>query len=311
MTKAHRLSRREMFALRSPFRAGRLHAILDATSYEGLLQALGRSQLDFDSLFSGDDALMLSGEAPYIATLDNSRPKAVRDLLQAARYRYAGFIVESDAGRDDLRRHFAAKLYAIINEGQDMALFRFYDTRILLAFLGTLNAAEAAAFWGPVHQTYLIRSDGPIQIDVPRVPGVSPPLATPLPPMRADQMIVLATVTDHAFRDRLAAYLGDTWTDDVTRIGRDELPQIVDSAIADCPRLEVCREMDIVIMAIARLRVPDLVQSDEFWRLVIADRPNPNQRAGVFLSTMMLNMDRDQKLDFYRRVNGWWDYGKD
>jgi len=299
-----------LFRQRFPFRANRLYAILDATSFDNLLIEIGKSGLEFESLFSGEDALVLSGEAPYIVALDPAKPKAVRDLLQAAKLPHAGFIIETDASIDDLRRHYASWLNVTIEEGTQMALFRFYDTRILLAFLGTLQATDAAAFWGPADRFYALKASVPSVITRPTLSGparIAAPLEQPYA-VNAQQMGNMSMITDQAFRTRLESYLATEWADDV---GDTDLAAMIATVIADdCPRLEVCREMDIVMMAITRLRMPDLVASASFWDAVIDQRPNPNQRAGAFLSRLTVGLDNEQKIAFGRRVNGWWQFDK-
>lgn len=320
MSQIKPLSHRALFHLRRAFRAGKLYAVLDATGYPNLLASLGASGLWFESLFSGEDAIMLSGEAPYIVSLDPANPQAVRDLLQAADNHHAGFVAQSDAGLDDLRRHFAGHLHVIINEGRDMALFRFYDTRVLLAFLGTLSATDAAAFWGPVSQAFVATHAGAAQVRMPVLPNSSgmnpaPAAGQAQPPgmvrINSDQMAQLAKVTDAVFRARLADYLTTEWAEDAAGMTPQDVEDLVAAAIGDCSRLEVCREMDVVIMSIARLRLPDMVASDEFWQAVIEQRPNPNQRAGAFLGRMIAGLDDEANIAFYRRVNGWWQFGKE
>lgn len=300
-----------LYRQRFPFRANRLFAILDATSFDNLLVAIGKSGLEFESLFSGEDALVLSGEAPYIVALDPTKPKAVRDLLQAAKYPHAGFVIEADATIDDLRRHYASWLNVTIDEGTQMALFRFYDTRILLAFLGTLQATDAAAFWGPADRFYALKAGVPSVITRPTMSGparIAAPLEQPYA-VNAQQMGTMSMITDQAFRTRLQSYLATEWADDV---GDTDVAALIATVITDdCPRLEVCREMDIVMMAITRLRMPDLVASASFWDAVIDQRPNPNQRAGAFLSRLTVGLDNEQKIAFGRRVNGWWQFGND
>ncbi len=312
MSKATPISTRGLFGLRAAFRAGQLTAVLDATSFPNLLAALGASGLPFESLFDGEDAIMLSGEAPYIVALDPARPQAVRDLLAKASYRHAGFVVQSNASLDDLRRHFSAQLHVILNTGHDMALFRFYDTRILLAFLGTLGAGEAAAFWGPVDRAYVALETGVAQVNMPVLTsgpdlpaGATPPVLRQINDTQLEQF---SMVTDTVFRARLAAYLRANWGADLGQRNDAGVADLIGDAISDCTRLEVCREMDVVIMSIARMRVPELVGSDEFWRILLEQRPNPNSRAGTFLSAMMLDMEPEQKNAFYQQVNSWWTF---
>ena len=302
-----------LFPLRTPLRAKQLYAILDATSFDNLLGALGKSKLDFDSLFTGEDALLLSGEAPYVVALDPAKPRAVRDLLQAAQTHHAGFVVETSASQDDLRRHFASWLNVAINEGSEMALFRFYDTRILVAFLGTLSATDAAAFWGPADRFYVIHTAKPAVLTQHALGTLAPtaplPLAEPYQ-INTQQLDAMTAVTNDVFRARLADFLLRVFWEQGETKTADERDAIVDAAIADCGRLGACREGDVVAMAIVRLLQPDLVASEAYWTALLAQQPNPNVRANIFLYEVAADMNSNDREMYFVKVNYWNDFGK-
>lgn len=193
-----------------------------------------------------------------------------------------------------------------------MALFRFYDTRILLAFLGILHATDAAAVLGPADRIYALKAGVPSVVTRPTLSGPVRMTAPPEQPyaVNAHQMDVMGKITDHTFRARLADYLATEFPQNLNGRSTSDLQEIIAQSINDCPRLEVCREMDIVILSIARLRIPETVASDSFWNAVIEQRPNPNQRAGAFLTDMLDGMSRESSIAFYQKVNGWWQFGK-
>lgn len=96
-----------------------------------------------------------------------------------------------------------------------MALFRFYDTRILLAFLGTLQATDAAAFWGPSERFYVLKSGAPSVVARPTMSGpnrMAVPLEQPYA-INAEQVEMVTQVTDQVFRNRLADFLGQVFVE--------------------------------------------------------------------------------------------------
>ena len=301
-----------LFRQRFAFRANRFYAILDATSYDNLLIEIGKSGLEFQSLFSGEDALLLSGEAPYIVALDPAKPKAVRDLLQAAKFPHAGFVIESDAAMDDLRRHYASWLNVIIEEGTQMALFRFYDTRILLAFLGTLSATDAAAFWGPADRFYALRGVVPAVITRPTQSGadrIPAPLTEPYA-INAHQMEMVSQITDQVFRNRLADFLGRVFWEQGETLTLNQRLDIVDQAIQDCAWLGVCGEGDVVRLAVIRLVRPDLAADEAYRAAILEQVSNPKQRSAAYLGEAAYGMSDEDRTTFLGKVNFWWEFVK-
>jgi hypothetical protein len=301
-----------LFRQRLAFRENRLFAILDATAFDNLLIAIGKSGLEFESLFSGEDALVLSGEAPYIVALDGTKPKAVRDLFQAAKHPHAGFVIETDATIDDLRRHYASWLNVTIDEGTQMALFRFYDTRILLAFLGTLQATEAAAFWGPSERFYALNGIVPSVITRPTLSGpdrLAVPMEQPYA-INAHQMEMVTQITDQVFRNRLADFLGRVFWEQGESLTLNARLAIVDQAIQDCVWLEVCGEGDVVRMAVIRLVKPDLAADESYRAAVVEQVPNPKQRSAAYLGEAAYGLSDEDRTAFLGKVNFWWEFVK-
>ena len=174
-------------------------------------------------------------------------------------------------------------------------------------------ATDAQAFWGPVERLYVVQGGAPSIVSRPAGLPQQDATPTPLPGLYtidARQADAMARITDTVFRDRLSSYLRDVWREETGPFEGDALQSLIADAIGDCTRLGVCGEMDVVIMAIARLRIPDMVASDEFWQAVIEQRPNPNQRSGAFLGRMIVGFDDEQTIEFYQRLNGWWQFEK-
>lgn len=303
-----------LIRFRRPLRAGRLFAILDATSFANLPTTLQASGLPHASLFGGDDAVLLEGEAPYICALPGTQARAVRDLLQSARHPHAGFIIESGADMDTLRRHYKNWLTVTLEEGQDMALFRFYDARILLAFTATLTGTDANAFMGSVDRLVAVSPDHVVELTLgSTLPGISSARYLKGMPYAISpaQTEALTLVTDEVFRGRAKRFLRSVFWEQAEDLPEPTLDTLVAGAISDCGRLGVCREGDVIKMLVTRLLRPDLVEDDAYWDAVIDQRPNPNQRAGAFIGEIAHDMPDKEKQIFYAQLNYWWDFEKD
>lgn len=303
------------YNLRGAVRSGRMFIMLDAAGVDDLSGQLIRAGMMFETLFDGEDALFLSGEAPYLVQVTAKDALAIKRVIQSTRQRHAGFAMLSNVSIDTLRRHWKTWLTANINEGVDMALFRFYDARILVAFLGTLSSTELAAFTGPTERLIVAQANEVVDIrTLPIAPeSVLPDVSagTSIYQIDSHQMDVFSAVTDGVFRERLDAYLRQVFWETAESMPTDDMAALIDASIADCGRLGVCREGDVVVMAVARVLRPDLVADDAYWAAILEQRPNPNQRAGAFLSEMAFDMPRREQEIFYAKVNYWWDFGKD
>lgn len=221
-------------------------------------------------------------------------------------------VIETDVTIDDLRRHYASWLNVTIDEGTQMALFRFYDTRILLAFLSTLQATAAAAFWVPSERFYALKSGVPSVITRPTLSGpnrAALPLEKPYA-VNAQQIEMFTQITDQVFRNRLADFLGRVFWEQGETLSQAQRLYIVDQAILDCAWLEVCREGDVVSMAVLRLVTPNLVADDAYRDAVIEQVPNPNQRVAAYLGEAAFHMSAQDKELFYGKVGFWWEFVK-
>jgi hypothetical protein len=69
-----------------------------------------------------------------------------------------GQLLHQRQGLAEVRKHFRHFLMVKLADGRD-AYFRFYDPRVLRAYLPSCNAAEAAQFFGPVRR-YLVEATG-------------------------------------------------------------------------------------------------------------------------------------------------------
>ena len=86
--------------------------------------------------------------APYLVQLEPEAP-FTKLVLEQGMGKHWGVFVVSEAGIRDLRQHFRLFLTVFDAEGQALR-FRYYDPRVLRAFLPTCNAEEIGKLFGPV-----------------------------------------------------------------------------------------------------------------------------------------------------------------
>jgi hypothetical protein len=135
---------------------GPTFALLDAARTEKIFELLRRSKLDYLSLFLGKLAPELAKASPYIVHL-GSRSRETREILQQGWGESWGIFFRSDFILQDLRRHFRRFLQVEDEEGKRL-FFRFYDPRVLRAFLPTCKPDEIESLFGPVKR-YLMEDE--------------------------------------------------------------------------------------------------------------------------------------------------------
>ncbi len=125
-----------------------MYAILDGASVDGLLDQLDKYQPESVCLYRGELDPDLAEVAPYLVRLDDK--SAFTDwLLEQGWDKRRGVFAVSRADLPAMRRHFRAFLTVHDSEGKPL-LFRYYDPRVLRAYLPTCTSPELAAFFGPV-----------------------------------------------------------------------------------------------------------------------------------------------------------------
>jgi hypothetical protein len=125
-----------------------LFAVLDAARNEEVLPTLRREARTYRSLYEGWQGDGLAEVAPYLVELAPDVP-LLETLTETAWGDSWGVYLFSDASFADLRRHLRRSLKVRTEDGRSL-LFRWYDPRVLRAYLPTCDADEARAFFGPV-----------------------------------------------------------------------------------------------------------------------------------------------------------------
>lgn len=126
----------------------RLFALLDGASIEDLPMRLFEMNPVHRCLLRGNLEPDLAETAPYLIFL--GREEAFTDwVLENCFGKHWGIFIDSTNSLNQLRRHFMS-LLTVYNEKGDPMFFRFYDPRVINAYLPTCNAQELGKFFGPV-----------------------------------------------------------------------------------------------------------------------------------------------------------------
>jgi len=133
------------------------HALLDAARMGANMAHARAMTQQHASLYKGDSQKDLADFAPYIFSL-NGGNDLVRWLLEAGWGNSWGVFLQTIAPGPVLVRHFRQFLMVTLETGEE-AYFRFYDPRVLRAFLPTCNTRQLHEFFGPVQRFFLEDED--------------------------------------------------------------------------------------------------------------------------------------------------------
>jgi hypothetical protein len=136
--------------LASAAKAGHLFAVVDACDagwVPAVAEALGDSAA---SLYSGEAEETYWAIAPYVMSVDEAVLRWILDHVNPNDEAWGIFAV-SPAPASALRKHFRSFLQVSSPSGEPM-YFRFYDPRLLPAFLIGCVEEELGSFFGPVSE---------------------------------------------------------------------------------------------------------------------------------------------------------------
>jgi hypothetical protein len=138
-----------------------LYALLDGARDNRVYALLGAAKEEYQSLYEGPQGERLALVAPYLVRL----PPASLLLEAVVRQGWGqswGVYLTCRQPFKEVRRHFRQFLLVKTEAGEEL-YFRFYDPRVLRAFLPTCLADEAARFFGPV-QAFLVEAAEPASL---------------------------------------------------------------------------------------------------------------------------------------------------
>ena len=135
-----------------------LFALLDAAQDRRVLALLREQIHQFECLYEGKSAEDLANFAPYLTEL----APGSKLLPELVRYGWAnnwGVYVTSARPFAEVRKHFRRFLMVDTEDGK-VLYFRFYDPRVLRAFLPRFTPEQTSDFFGPVEE-YLAPGEDP------------------------------------------------------------------------------------------------------------------------------------------------------
>lgn len=141
---------RRLFGRREPL------AILDPACHPYPLSVAQECGCEVVSLFQGRAGAELKRVAPHLVRLSYTQPMMVAwGVLWG---QSMAVLLRSQAGLNEVRAHLR-RFLMVQDENGKLLYFRFYDPRILRAFLPACMQAEAASFFGPVDEFICEDSD--------------------------------------------------------------------------------------------------------------------------------------------------------
>lgn len=145
---------RQLFA--SP--ALQAYAILDGAANPALLDHLYDERPEFACLYRGELAPDIAECAPYLARLEPGT--AFTEWVTGQGWgRHWGVFAIAECDLRTLHRHLRKLNMVYDPELHQSLLFRYYDPRVLSAFLPTCSGEQSAEFFGPV-KTWFAETDG-------------------------------------------------------------------------------------------------------------------------------------------------------
>lgn len=138
-------------------------AIIDGASAPGLLQSIYQFEPQYCCLYRGALEPDLAEVAPYLVHLEPDSP-FTQGLLEQGWGKHWGIFVLAEVDLRVLRQHFR-KFLMVHDESGKPLYFRYYDPRVLRAYLPTCNETELRLVFGPVSRYYLEAEDPALLIE--------------------------------------------------------------------------------------------------------------------------------------------------
>ena len=135
-----------------------LYAILDGARTFDIPFRLRSAKVEYDSLYRGRSEEVLWHVAPYLVRCGPDS-EFFHWVLEHGWGDSWGIFLTSRADLEDVRMHLRHFLLVQDEDGKQL-YFRFYDPRVLRAFLPTCTPEETHQFFGPV-RCYLIEAKEP------------------------------------------------------------------------------------------------------------------------------------------------------
>lgn len=136
----------------------RLYCVLDGVMVPDLPNKLREAQVPHHCILTGELTPDMVYAAPYLAYLSPDSKFADWVLSEATGNSW-GVFFHTRRSMLEMRRHFRA-LHQAYDERGNPLKFRYYDPRVLTAFLPTCNAGELKTLFGDVDRFFVESKDG-------------------------------------------------------------------------------------------------------------------------------------------------------
>lgn len=133
-------------------------AILDGARDERIYGAVDATYLEKCCLYAGDLPWQLQMTAPYLVKLERD-DRFVEYLLNNGWGNSWGIFLRSETSMKNVRRHLRGLIRVRDQRGRRL-IFRFWDPRVLRAYLPTCFPDELATVFGPI-DTLVLEGEDP------------------------------------------------------------------------------------------------------------------------------------------------------
>jgi len=142
--------------------ATNVYAVLDGASVEQLPQLLWEHEPENICLYRGELEPDIAAVAPYLVKLEYDHP-FTKLVCEEGWGNHWGIFAVTPAEVDirTLRQHFR-KFLMVYNPDGKLIYFRYYDPRVLRAYLPTCNAEDINIVFGPIGSYVLEDEDSSI-----------------------------------------------------------------------------------------------------------------------------------------------------
>jgi len=134
------------------------YALLDAAKEKSIPKLLESSGGTYASLYVGTEARDLASVAPYLVPLSPDS-QLLKTLMSDGWGKAWGVFLQSAAGFEKTRQHLRAQLLTQTPAGHQL-YFRYYDPRVLRAFMRVSNGAELRELFGPITH-FIVEGEDP------------------------------------------------------------------------------------------------------------------------------------------------------
>lgn len=252
-----------------------VHALIDGARDDTLVPQLALSRLPHECLYAGTLSPDLRLAAPWLVHL---APESafVETLLSSGWGRAWGVFVVArpDVTTQALRRHFRTLLRVDDEDGRKLA-FRYYDPRVLRAYLPTCRPTELRRMLGPVDRLVVESANGePLVFTLARVPSADE-RATPADlrtlTIRHAQMAVLRADVAAAFPQQLAGRLRERHGQALAPLDDAALLRVVEAGCARAGRWGLSERADRAAFVALMLEVAPDFDGHPAVRAVLRD----------------------------------------